>query len=292
MQKSLRRLQYGVVTLYDVLAFAADVFCMLSDVIGRIVGQPWMALGHALDNAGYKQEILSRLATAREMCGEHGWTETVQRIAEVEHYISGKVVLPAIVQSKCADLENHLLRVLKGQLFFHAESKRLEEYWRWSEERKTWQDSFPYASMEMGNARLCYLFGQPTACVFHAMRALEIGLLTLAGELEVSVQTRDQWETIINNIESTIKTINGPHAGKDWKQKQESYAEAALHFRYLKNAWRNHVMHGRRHSYEDKKASQIMQHVTDFISELKNELRLKEPIADKLKAAIERENTQ
>jgi uncharacterized protein YjiS (DUF1127 family) len=64
---------------------------------------------------------------------------------------------------------------------------------------------------------------------------------------------------------------------------QEQYSEAALHFRYLKNAWRNHIMHVR-HTYELPKSSQILGHVSDFLQALKD-VGLKEADADKFFAA-------
>jgi hypothetical protein len=159
-----------------------------------------------------------------------------------------------------------------------VDGQEIDQYFKWHNSATQWAGSFPLASTEVFSAARCYLFDQPTASVFHSMRGLEIGLTVFAKAAGVAGQGRDQWEVIINNIESELKKINGPHAGTDWKRKQELYSEAALHFRYLKNAWRNHVMHSR-HDYEGKKALEIGLHVSDFISELSGEMALKEPVA-------------
>jgi hypothetical protein len=268
----------GVVSLGEVLAYAADVFCVLTDVIGRVIGQPMLMLGSLLDDVGFRKDIIQRFEIAEKLCAEHGWEETEQRIKEVSGYLSGGLIIPAVLQSKCHDLESHILRVLRHDLFFHSDRKRLDKFWQLQEGIAAWKDSFTSAYLEMGSGNRCYLFAEPTASTFHYMRALEGGLEAFALALNITVETRDQWETIITNIEVEIKKINGPHAGADWKRKQELYAEVALHFRYLKNAWRNHVMH-RRHTYDDKKAIEIADHVTALIGELSGELGLKDKLA-------------
>jgi hypothetical protein len=277
----------GVVSLQEVLAYAADVFCVVTDVIGRIIGQNIFMLGSLLNDpdSDFKKEVHQRFTVAAQLCREHGWVETEERINEVVAYLSSaEHVIPAVLQSKCHDLETHIFRVLRNDLFFHSDQKRLDHYWESEEAMKPWKDSFPLAFIEMGAGNRCCLFAEPTASVFHSMRALEVGLNAFAAALGVTVTTRDQWETVITNIESEIKKINGPHAGSDWKRKQELYAGVALHFRYLKNAWRNHVMH-RRHTYDDQKAAEITRQVTAFISELSGELGLKDEMRLKLAQA-------
>lgn len=268
----------GVVSLRDLLAYAADIFCLLADVLGRVQAQPFGLFHAATGNQGYRQDFLVKLVDARELCVKHGWMETAHQISQVGEYLDEPNMMPLVLQSKCADLERHLFRVLEDNLFFHANKDCLQEWHKSVDLSKVWKRSFPFASIEMSSARNCYLYEESAASVFHSMRALEIGLTAFAQELHVPIN-RDQWEVIVNNIESEIKKINGPHAGSDWKRKQQQYSEAALHFRYLKNAWRNHVMHVR-HIYEPPKALQILGHVSEFVQALKD-IGLKEPNADK-----------
>jgi len=182
---------------------------------------------------------------------------------------------PIAFQSKCSDLEKHIQRVLSQEIFFHADGKRWNEFVKWIKRYPPILDgSFPQVSHELSKAGECYMYAEGTACVFHSMRALDIALFVFSTEVGVA-NTRDQWEVIINNIELKIKSINGPHAGVDWKEKQEDYSGAALHFRYLKNAWRNHVMHARS-EYEPEEAAKIWYHSSDFAMHLAERLKLKE----------------
>ncbi len=266
----------GVVSLEDLLGYAADVFCAMSDIAGRIIGISTFNIVGVLKTDSFMQELYRRLEAVKKQCIEHGWRETASRIAEVVNYLNGGSgpIIPAVAQAKMADLQSHFHRLLEEELFFHVAKGKSADYFEWCEGTSVWRNSFPYSYVELCSAAECYLFGKSVASVFHSMRALEIALQATAKELSVPFE-REQWENLINNIEVQIKKINGPHAGADWKKKQEIYSEVALHFRYLKNAWRNHVMHVR-HNYNDKAAKQIWQHASDFVSELAVQVKLKE----------------
>jgi hypothetical protein len=135
-------------------------------------------------------------------------------------------------------------------------------------------DNFPSASRDTQQAGSCYATDRNTACVMHLMRVLELGLNALADKLHVRFERRE-WENVINDLEAEVKKINGPHAGADWRQKQQFYGEAAKDFRYFKNAWRNHAMHAREH-YDAPEARMIFDHVKSFMIHLAdNELKEK-----------------
>jgi hypothetical protein len=126
--------------------------------------------------------------------------------------------------------------------------------------------NFPSAKRDNKSAGSCYACDRNTACVMHLMRVLEVGMNTLAATLKVSFERRN-WENVINDLDTEIKKINGPHAGADWKNKQQFYAEAAKEFRYFKDAWRNHAMHYREH-YDAIEALSILNHTKEFMKHL------------------------
>jgi hypothetical protein len=127
-------------------------------------------------------------------------------------------------------------------------------------------DSFASAKRDIKAAGNCYAADRNTACVMHLMRVLEVGLSVLAAQLSVSFDRRN-WENIINDIEAETRKITGPHAGADWKTRQEFYSGAAKDFRYFKDAWRNHAMHFREH-YEAPEVRTIFDHVKAFMIQL------------------------
>ena len=54
--------------------------------------------------------------------------------------------------------------------------------------------------------------------------------------------------------------------------KLKFYSSAAIQFRYFKDAWRNHVSHGR-DTYDEREAYSIWNHVKEFMQTLANELK-------------------
>ena len=65
------------------------------------------------------------------------------------------------------------------------------------------QVSFPTGFRELSQGGICYSLGQPTASVFHSMRALEVGLSGLAKPFGVSSEYKN-WNTIIEQIEPRL----------------------------------------------------------------------------------------
>lgn len=124
-------------------------------------------------------------------------------------------------------------------------------------------NAFPSAVPEIDNAGKCFALDQPTASVLHSMRALEIPLAALVSALEF-IPSSPNWQIIINECEREIRGLKS-------KSDQEFYGEAATNFIYLKNAWRNHAMHGR-DTYDKRQAFDILTHVAGFMKILSKRL--------------------
>jgi hypothetical protein len=125
--------------------------------------------------------------------------------------------------------------------------------------------AFKSSSRDMALAGNCHGCGFNDACVFHLMRVLEKGLASLAAVFSESF-TYENWHNVIERVESKIRKIDSTF-GTDWKVKQKFYAEAACEFMFFKDAWRNHVMHGR-DEYDDERAENIYSHVCAFMKHL------------------------
>ncbi len=124
-------------------------------------------------------------------------------------------------------------------------------------------NAFPSAVPEVSDAGRCFALDQPTACVLHLMRALEVPLTALIAALNFT-PSNPNWQIVINECEREIKGLKN-------KDDQEFYSEAATNFLYFKNAWRNHAMHGR-DTYDKRQAFDIMQHVGGFMKHLSRRL--------------------
>jgi hypothetical protein len=176
---------------------------------------------------------------------------SVQRAADrlLEHMKDSaypRLVLVELV----AELQHHLQAELAQHLFLFVPSSRKFMFGsgeRWfGEEALT---AFPDARRDMRDCARCLALDQWTASVYHAMCVVQHGLHKLA-DLVGARFTREidvlNWNDILKEIHIRLKAIadNEPKtAERDAKLKLG--ADAAAHFFAIKEAWRNHVMHGR-----------------------------------------------
>lgn len=128
---------------------------------------------------------------------------------------------------------------------------------------------FPATDGEVFEAARCFALSRDTACVFHLMRVLEIGLRALARRMQLPRMTdRKQWGQIIQKIEDEVKALQESERKKPTKRGAEKltfYSEAGKEFTYFKDAWRNHVMHART-TYDMTESARIFAHVNDFMT--------------------------
>jgi hypothetical protein len=162
---------------------------------------------------------------------------------------------------------------LKTNLFLFVPMHRAKYY------EITLQDTvttaFPDASKELAAAGNCVAVGLYTACVFHSMHAVEIGVQAMAKALNVTFPypiELAEWGKIIADIEPKINDLKlGPRS----TQKDEDlkfYSEAASQFRHFNNGWRIRVAHARA-TYEEHQAIAVFDHTLSFFQTLADRLK-------------------
>jgi len=123
---------------------------------------------------------------------------------------------------------------------------------------------FPSASYDMFESGKCFALDRHTACVFHLMRVLEIGLKALCVKLDY-IPKNDNWHEVLKELPEAIRKKFNPHIGNpNWKEEEHFYSQLAVEFRHFKNAWRNYVMHAHE-KYGRDEADAIYAHVKSFI---------------------------
>jgi hypothetical protein len=132
--------------------------------------------------------------------------------------------------------------------------------------------SFPSAAYDMREANSCYAVSRYTASVFHCMRVLEYGLVTLATNVGEDASYAN-WKTIIDRIEKKIReTRESMHRGDAKEARMKFLAEAAKEFLYFKDGWRNHVAHAKSR-YDGPQALSAISHTYAFMNHLSIHLR-------------------
>jgi hypothetical protein len=153
----------------------------------------------------------------------------------------------------------------------------LEKYYEFdellSEQAK---DAFPSAYEELVAAGNCLATSAHTACVFHSMRAAEIGLRVFGAELGAKVKGKiedAEWSHIINGISEAIRSLeNLPKQTEGRSDDLQFFSEAAVQFKCFKNAWRVRAAHARA-NYNESQAKEVLDHVRSFFETLSTRLR-------------------
>ena len=128
---------------------------------------------------------------------------------------------------------------------------------------------FPDAARELEEAGKCLALQRPTACVFHSMRMLEIGISKFAEFLEIPDPVKPHernWGNILGVIKKKIEekyTAKKRMPGSEGARAEEIYASLDA----VKNPWRNGTMHVESF-YSDSEALHIVNCVAFFMKKL------------------------
>ena len=154
---------------------------------------------------------------------------------------------------------------LSGELIFRIASDKNRYFEKENLFGSEVASAFPSAIDNIRNAGTCYAVEQWDACVFHLMRVLELGIRVLAKKFSIPFQNTT-WHTIIQQIETSVRGMNSSF-GPNWKEQQKFCSEAASQFMFLKDAWRNHIMH-LSDVYDEGKALSVFRHVHELMQTL------------------------
>lgn len=203
----------------------------------------------------------------RERCTKIGLTVSIHCVdhilAAVSKPVTSRKVLALIDQ-----LGLTIAWEMQERLFMFIPPQRAERYDKEELFGSEVKASFPSATFDIKESGNSFASARFTACVFHLMRVLEIGLVTFA-KLFPSVPTnKENWQQIIEKIESEIREMpKAPTKAPDWKEKMEQYAQTANSFMFFKDAWRNYTAHARG-KYTEDEADSVYRNVRSFMQSL------------------------
>ncbi len=130
--------------------------------------------------------------------------------------------------------------------------------------------AFPSSKYDIEEACKCYALERYTARVYHAMGILQTGLYAMAHQLGVFLKypiELAEWHEVISAIEAKIEPLRHMPKSPQRDELLSFYSGCATHFRFLKDAWRNHVAH-MREKYDRNSAHSILMQVRDFMEQL------------------------
>ena len=194
-----------------------------------------------------------------------GLSRQADKATELGRFMRARNATPELTSIKNLSLLIH--HDLDGFVFEAVPQARAEYYESDHLFGDDVHDKFFSTAYDVREAGNCYALGRNTACVFHLMRVLEVGLSALAKRFNVPSE-RTNWETIIGETEKAIREMDkDPMRPPNWKDEREFYSQCASHFRLMKDAWRNYTAHARGR-YDSREALDMLDNVRGFMQKL------------------------
>lgn len=122
-------------------------------------------------------------------------------------------------------------------------------------------DKFPQTAADLEEAGKCFALERWTACVFHLMRVMEIGVQEFGQVLNVPINVQEKtWGQIQNHTKAAIAAITD-------HRRKERMASVDANLNNVRIAWRNNVMHPNA-TYTEEEAERILLATRGFMEEL------------------------
>jgi len=238
---------YQVVSLLDILRFYAEGFLEISRRLA------------AIPQASH--DILWLLETLKQM---HLPMSTISAERMAEEMGKGEHIDNKRVLELSNELYGRLHDELSISFIFMVPPDKMKFL---DHENPIWGrdviSKFPDLVADMVEAVICFGFGRSTACVFHLMRIMELGVQKLGDLLEVSSTDEKVWQAI---IEKTRHNIERKYPNRKQTERIK-YENILAHLETIKIAWRNPTMHPK-NTYTEEEAEGIINAVKIFMGDL------------------------
>ena len=232
-------------------------------------------------------EAISAPATPSTRLDDETREAVLANIRKISN-LSGQVGLSLSVKHADRVLSNHKTSLTAGQLkeavvqlqdrmrdeldnvyFLHVPFEKARVYYNPHPFGEAVSNKFPRAITDMQEASKCLALARYTACVFHLMRVMEIGVQHLGKKLKIPDTHEKEWQAILNSVNGALRRMSNPPTPLTSRKKavRDRYAKAAAHLENVKNAWRNNVMHPKA-SYTAEEAEEVFQAVKTYMQHL------------------------
>jgi hypothetical protein len=273
---------YGVVSLYDVLRFAAHSFWKSAEILTELRESPELYrspsrakdMAEALAGLTNNLHALGLPVSVKEIQKFNRWmNEFVKELLAIEPLEKQKEAFLKtrdMVSTKLEQLGSVIQSELEDRVFVHIPSDQAKYFGRGAAFGEAVNDRFPSTAFDINEAGNCIAFGRPTACVFHLMRVLEVGLKAFS--FRWGIPYAPSWESYLKQINKLL--------AMDWKDKPDDFKQNEVFIRgvagdilTIKHSWRNPTIHSVSSVYTPEEASKIFDTTMSLMSALAAHLK-------------------
>lgn len=240
--------------------FRADVFYLISRTLESLRLQSEAPYPNEQISERSKKEIEAWLVGIVVKCEEIGLRLAIKHARRIKEELPGKTRKQLAVD--ISELTQRIEDEMEQCLFLHIENDRVEFYDQGEplfgpEVASKW----PNLAQEISEGGKCLALGRFTACVFHMMRVMEVGVQEFGKKLGVVLSTQKPWGSILNEAKVPIDSI--PRGDPRKSELNEVWA----HMDSVRLAWRNEVMHPKQ-TYTEEEAMDVFSHVRTYMRRL------------------------
>lgn len=217
------------------------------------------------------QLLIKKASELRQRCEELDLPLSALKLQELEDRLGGydaadRVELVRLIDDALSRMHDEWA----SRLVFVIEPRRAHLYSDVAPFGRSVAERFPLAATDIEEAGKCLALDRGTACVFHLMRVMEVGLRHLANEL--GIPYAPSWESYINQINTRIAEKH-KKKGIRWKRDEPYFKEIAGDLLTVKVAWRNPTMHVVRR-YTPEEAEQVFAAVRSLMQRIATKVTL------------------
>ena len=278
---------YRPVSLWYMLQIHARRFITLLDDVGRL--QIQCTKGTALNNPEVFGSVLSAVRQDCQLLELISASKQIETIRDVgAEWIKGTVPTWAHLANLVAELQTRIEEDLEEAVFLQVLPEKVRHCFKRVRQNgitefslKTPEDffgaevveKFRSSAKDIEEAEKCYSRGCHTACVFHLLRVLEIGVRALGkslGNPALDPKKNPTWESILRKCDEELQK---PWAERcaEWRSDPTFFTEATANLRAVKDAWRNPTMHVEC-DYDSEQAWKVLGAMRAFMQQLATRL--------------------
>jgi hypothetical protein len=169
------------------------------------------------------------------------------------------------IARRCEFLRNRILDELALEFYFKVHRGDIQLYGQKVPVGETVAKKFKRAAPEIIHASNCLALRQPTACVFHLMRAMEVAVRQLGKRLNLTINPQTTWGDLTSQMDPIIRSM--PATTNAQRRKKDKWEEARVNLHHVRSVWRNSTMHPA-NSYTNDQARHIFNATRAFMNAL------------------------
>lgn len=251
---------YSLVTWWDMEKFSAAAFYDFGTRLttGRLNAQ--LTADASISKSEWKKvEGYKTLKRLKRQCNSIGLRLSSMTIRDFLKNTKEEITAKEIIRF-LGEIENTIRREMSIVHFFYMPSKQAEFYRQEELFGRKVNAKFPTIQYDMVEAGNCMAMGRSTACVFHLMRIMEVGVQEFGKKLGVSLTGEKVWNTILEQTDKALKALPKSPA-------KVEMCEVSTNLYAVRVAWRNEVMHPN-DKYTLEEAKNLIGQVKLFMGQL------------------------